>query len=135
MNKKGFTLTELLGIIAILAIIITITVSSYAGIQNNILEKQYENTKKYILTGAIDYAHKNGFTPKGKYIYISVKALIARGIISADDESGKIINPIDHSDMTNKCIKITYKSEDRSYSAEIEESNPKCNDNKVPVIE
>ena len=59
MNKKGFTLVELLGVIVILAVIITIAVVSYTGIQDNIKDEQYKNVINYILTNANDYAQKN----------------------------------------------------------------------------
>ena len=42
-NKKGFTLTELLAVIVILAIIIAIAVPSYMKIKKNIDENNYNN--------------------------------------------------------------------------------------------
>ena len=138
MNKKGFTLTELLGVIAILAIIITISVASYSGIQKNILNQQYQNVSNYILTGAEDYAHKNNFLPTNNkeqmIIYINVDALITRGIISADDESGKILNPIDKTEMNNLCIRIDYNSADRNYNANFEKNNTNCQGKTFPYI-
>ena len=138
MNKKGFTLTELLGVIAILAVIITIAVSSYNGIQKNILEQQYQNVTSYILTGAEDYAHKNNFEPTNNteqmIIYMNVDALIKRGIISADDDSGKIFNPKDKTEMNNMCIRIDYNSKDRSYQATFEATNTNCQGKTFPYI-
>lgn len=47
MNKKGFTLTELLAVIIILGVLIGIGVTSYINIKNNSLEKQKENVISY----------------------------------------------------------------------------------------
>ncbi len=130
MNKKGFTLTELLATITVLAIIITISVASYNTIQKNVLDQQYENLKSYILSGAEDYAHKNNFAPVNEkeeiHIYINVEKLIKQGIITADDQSGNIINPVDKTIMNDKCIKIDYINESRSYEASFEENETNC---------
>ncbi len=104
MNKKGFTLVELLAIIAILAIIISISVTAFSNTQQSIVEKQYQNIVNDILIKAQDYAHKNGFT---KNITISVNDLIDKGILLPNDD-GYIVSPIDQTIMNCFIIEVTY---------------------------
>ena len=44
MKKRGFTLTEMIAAIVILAIIIALGIVTFNGIRNSILEKDYEKT-------------------------------------------------------------------------------------------
>ncbi len=104
MNKRGFTLVELLAIISILAIIITISVSAFHNTQQTIIEKQYENIVNDILLKAEDYAHKNGFTIN---ITLTVNDLIEKGILLPNDD-GYIVSPIDQKIMNCFIIEVVY---------------------------
>ena len=90
MNKKGFTLTELITVIAIIGLILLITIPVYTGVMNNNKEEKYklyvETVEKAVLTYAdieendgdksvtIQYLINNGYlkessdgiTPKDK---------------------------------------------------------------------
>ena len=56
MNKKGFTLTELITVIAIIGLILLITIPVYTGVMNNNKEEKYklyvETVEKAVLTYA-----------------------------------------------------------------------------------
>ena len=95
MNKKGFTLTELITVIAIIGLILLITIPVYTGVMNNNKEENYkiyvETVEKAVLTYAdieendgdksvtIKYLIDNGYlkessdgiTPKDKTIYFT----------------------------------------------------------------
>ena len=130
MNKKGFTLVELIAVIAVLAIIITISVTMYGNTQNEILNQQYENTKKDILLKAEDYAHENNFTENKE---ITVQDLIDKGVI-LPEENGKLTNPKTHESLNCWTIKITYIKGEKvegvtnppAYQAQIVDENKKC---------
>lgn len=59
MNKKGFTLVELLAVIVLLAIITTIAVTSMSAIHNNSLKKLLETKIEQIESAAIIYGQEN----------------------------------------------------------------------------
>jgi type IV pilus assembly protein PilA len=89
MNKKGFTLVELLATIVIMGIIIAIAVPSYIHITQSTKEKAYESKKEYIEAKAISYASENDLDPAT----ITVADLINAGYIEADSD-GKFSNPL-----------------------------------------
>lgn len=130
MDKKGFTLVELIAVIAVLAIIITISVTMYGNTQKEILKQQYENTKKDILLKAENYAHQNGFT---KNMEITVQDLIDKGILLPEDDEN-ITNPQTHEIINCWEIEITYTKGDKvdgvtnppTYQAKIIDENKKC---------
>ncbi len=120
MKKKGFTLVELLAIIAILAIIITISMFAYNKIQAKIVAQQLENDITYILTAAEDYAHQNGFTVDKT---VTVDYLVKRGLITADDDNDQIINPQTKKKMNCLEINIHYDNTNQSYEAKFTNPN------------
>ena len=79
MNKKGFTLVELLASIVILALIVAITVPAIDGVSKSIRKTQRENLIKKIEISASDYAFKTNETG------VFVDTLIKSGYIEADD--------------------------------------------------
>lgn len=64
MNKKGFTLIELLAVIGLLALIVSIAIGAFSGINNNSLESIVEEKIKSFEGGAIFYGqeHPNELT-------------------------------------------------------------------------
>ena len=48
MNKKGFTLIEVLASIAVLVILFAIAIPTFLMISNNVKKSNYENKKTYI---------------------------------------------------------------------------------------
>ena len=55
MNKKGFTLVELVASITILAVISILMVSTIQASSANVKKKNYENIKKMIIESTISY--------------------------------------------------------------------------------
>ncbi len=59
MNKKGFTLTELLATMVIIGIVTSIAAGGIMVISNNIKKSMLSTKKSFILTGAVEYGQEN----------------------------------------------------------------------------
>jgi len=100
--NKGFTLVELISVIAILALLVIITTPAYDSISNNIRTRNYESKKSTIKSETLKYVEKylkseiySGADDKNKAKCFTVKYLIQSGIISSDsDEEEYILNDI-----------------------------------------
>ena len=122
-NKtKGFTLTELLGVVAILAIISAIAITVFLKVKDNVLQKDYENIIAYLETEAENYAKDTGITTT------TVENLIREGYVNPDDETD-IYNPITNESLN--CYLISTTMENGIYNAKfgknIGSNNGTCN--------
>ena len=102
MNKKGFTLVEVVIVVVILGIIIGLAVPSYIAVSNNIKEKNYNQKMDNIKSKALEYATDNNV----ESITIPVKALIEEGYLAEENpdnsDNEKIANPLGgYLDCTN----------------------------------
>lgn len=106
MNKKGFTLTELLATIAILSVVITIAVPAVIGVSNSIKENMYKSKIKLILQNAKLYGEDNYITSETR---IRISDLCDKNYIKKDDglESGCLKNPKDNKLMDSCEIILT----------------------------
>ena len=103
MNNKGFTLVELIAVVAILSLIVIITTPAYDSISNNIKTRNYESKKstikahtlsyveKYLKNEAYDGTRDVAEDEKSKTLCFSVNYLIRNGIISSDSETDEYI--------------------------------------------
>lgn len=89
MNKKGFSLVELLAVIVILAIVGGIAVVSYNAIINRTRIKSYKNYESSMKSSATMYIIDNGYKNK-----ITLNELI---------NSNKI-NEFNNPNSNNKCL-------------------------------
>ena len=64
MNKKGFTLVELLAIIVILGVIVVIALPQIGGSSNSNKEREYEKIIKIIESAAKVYYSDNKYITK-----------------------------------------------------------------------
>lgn len=110
--KKGFTLIELMAVIAIVCLIFSLSMATVFKIHKNVLQKDYDNLVTYLETQAANYANKTNITT------VSVEKLIEEGYVQPDDEIN-VYNPIDNSSMNCYILKSTLK--DREYIAELKE--------------
>lgn len=122
--RKGFTLVELLGVIAILAILAIIGIPVYGNIRNSVNKSVYESKVKNVESGAESYAEETGST------VLYVQDLINSGKIEADNEMGIYMDPLKNRDM--KCDIINVKYEDNQYVAALQ-SNDDCSINLQSV--
>lgn len=120
MNKKGFTLVELLAVIVILAIIITIAVPSTIAVSNKIKKKMYNTKVDMIMDAAKMYGQDNrskvNSDENSCNVLVKVSDLINGGYVKKDDvDNGKVLSPIDNSSMNDLQICL-YKKNNRIYA-------------------
>ena len=111
--KRGFTLTELIAVIAILALLILLASGIFINMQRVALEGQYSNIVIDIENKAEEYARDIGTTD---VLYINVDYLIKNGYIQGD-EGNLLYDPRDNSVMN--CYMIHVILEDGVYRAEL----------------
>ena len=121
MNKKGFTLVELVVTIALLGILGTVIVSNMSGILNKEQDKQYDLFKNTLTKAGCSYIHLNAgktvrstCVTKGK-CSVAVKVLLEQGLISDDD----LIDPRNQEQISlNTNIEITYQNNEFTCSVD-----------------
>lgn len=124
MKNRGFTLVELIAVIAILAVILLLSLGVFTTVQQSVLDSQYNNLIIDIEAKAEDYARDIGTTD---ILYINVDFLIKNGYIQADDDN-YIYDPRDNSIMN--CYKIHIMFVDGQYTADfLEDENDLNEDN------
>jgi prepilin-type N-terminal cleavage/methylation domain-containing protein len=66
MNKRGFTLIELVAVIVILGVLVVLVSPAIIGMRNNVIRNTLENKLSMISEAAIDFASDNIMDiPKG----------------------------------------------------------------------
>lgn len=100
MNRKGFTLVELIAVITIMSLIAIITTPAYDSISKSIKTRNYESKKNTIKAHTLNYVEKylknevydgTSTGTKSKTLCFSVNYLIRNGIISSDSETDEYI--------------------------------------------
>ncbi len=97
--NKGFTLVELLAVLAIMSLVIIITAPAYNGISNTIKENSY-NSKISMMEKStktfVNKYHKDKVYDgeNNKTLCLSIPYLISKNVFAEDEkDSGKITNP------------------------------------------
>ena len=121
MNKKGFTIVELLVTVALLAIISIISVISITSFINKNKENNYEILKNTILEASKEYVTDNRYgniEPSITAQYLLDNHYITSGL--TDPKTGKNI------DLNSVVITITYQN--KNYTYEIKQEDWKLED-------
>ncbi len=84
INKKGFTLVELLVVLVILTVIMTIAIPSVTSSIERSKQKQKNSTIKLLESAAEIYIDRNKNTIYNDS-YVSIKAIICDGIMSKEE--------------------------------------------------
>ena len=143
MNKKGFTLVELMGVIAILAIIIVIAARSFYGVRETSNKKMLETKIESLRKAAALYGAENtniflvnnctNYEDFKSYTYchiITVEDLINTEKVyfetSETDSDGNatVINNVTEESMLNDGI-IIYRNNNRVYAHMVKEEEYK----------
>ncbi len=127
-NKRGFTLIEVLSVVAIIALVMAIGVPTFINIRKGVLTKQYDNVKLKIEDAAEKYAKDT------RVITMSVGKLIEEGYLMPDDNDN-IYNPINNESLNCKIVEVS--GENGNYVASLTENGTekdgKCSDYEVKV--
>ncbi len=94
MNNKGFTLTELLATIAILAIITSIATFGIMAVANSIKKNMLDTKKEIIIKGATLYGQENRISLTGT-CQIETETVNNCKVVSVADIQEKYLNTKD----------------------------------------
>lgn len=93
--NKGFTIVELLSVIAILALLVIIVTPTYDSVSDNIRKKNYESRKSEIKSQTLSFVEKYAkdkvYDGSSHVICFTPAFLIQNGIISSDDSTEEYI--------------------------------------------
>jgi len=118
-NNRGFTLIELIATIVILAIVLSITGLTIAGVISGARNKNYELLITDIISAAELYYQECKYLPIDNSICdsttITLGDLVEYGYLTGNDpdKTAKVINPIDETDISNCQIKVELNSNNK----------------------
>lgn len=118
-DKKGFTLTELIGVIVLLGIIALIAVPIVNRTIKNSKEKAYDSQVEEIISSAKKWGVENNskIDTEGRTTFLTVGNLIEDGYLEDD----AILDPRDNTSLESSCVKIKYDNFDKEYLYEFGE--------------
>ena len=115
MNKKGFTLIELIATIVIMALILIMVMPSIRALRNNSEKKQYEYYGDSLIEASKIYVNKEGedITSLGTLDFIGCVDITYQDLIDSD-----LIKPFtdENIDCSNVIIRYTKEKKKESYS-------------------
>ncbi len=116
MNKKGFTLLELIAVIVILAVILLITMPNIMTIFDSTRSKLNDNQKSQILSAARTWgmAHLNSAKTEDQKTSISIKTLKEQGYL--DDK--EITDMVKKNNIEDTVICVSYENNQYVYTYE-----------------
>ena len=136
MNRRGFTLVELLSVLVLISLLLGLAIPGINKISNNMKKKSYSKKVSLVESAAILWGQDHRTllqtnddcklsTDKIVSCYkITVGSLIKDNYLDSDKNSGEYINPVDNSDM-KECIVFVFKENNRVY-AELDNSVENC---------
>ena len=130
LNKKGFTLVELIGTIVVLALVVSISAYAITNIINSAKEKNYDLLIKNIKDASetyyqeCKYSNNTGITCNDT---VTLQELVNYGYLKGNgtkDNKMEIINPKDNKNIGECSIAIKY--EDGKLTIESMSNNNSC---------
>lgn len=134
MNKRGFTLVELLAVLVILGLLVTIAVPAATSVSEKAKAKMLKTKTQLAMQGAILYFqdHKDAFSSGSDLTncstsdnvitcHVTFKKLADLSQldydVTDDNGVGHVQNPVDKSYIDNAYIIVTYNTISRSVDA------------------
>lgn len=115
INKKGFTLIELVMVIALLAIMALILVPNVLVLIDKNNEKSCNSLKDNIISSAKLYVSENkyqiGFDCSNIPKEVKISELLGYGNLTGD-----VINPVTKEDLQEEIVKITYDCDKKNFN-------------------
>ena len=123
MNKKGFTLVELLAVIIILGLVIAIISPVVSNLLKDSKDSLSKQQKEMIITASKKYMIEHSeLLPEGSDHYIIyMDDLIDKGAIDNDS----IVDPKTHEEI-NGCVVVSYNNEFNQYDYNYSNSDNDC---------
>ena len=125
MNKKGFTLVELLAVLVLISLLMGLAIPGINRISNNMKKKSYNQKIKLIESAAELWGQDNktrlqtnrcNIDNKEVPCYkIQIEELLSENYLDSDNNSGKYANPKNDEDM-KECIVFVYRQNKRVYA-------------------
>lgn len=127
MNRKGFTLVEILVVIAITALLVLILIPNIFIIIDKNKEKSCSSILKNIESAAKIYVTNNkynmgfGCNSPNNTKNVTVQELIDTGDLTIDSK-GKIINPINEKEISldNSRVIVTYNCNEKEFTYDLD---------------
>lgn len=137
-KNKGFTIVELLGVIAILGVIATIAVVGVSAVLKNMKENYYKSQADMIVLAAKDfYSANRGQLPKeiGSTEKVEIKDLISQGYLDPVYDYNKKECQMDEGSDNNVTVTLSAKGEYHySVNLSCRGSDMQFNRDKTPPI-
>lgn len=128
MNKKGFTLVEILSVIVLISLLLGLGIPGVMKISKNMTKRSFNTKIKLIEEAGVLWGQDNKTllqstdcdTRDGKRncYKISIKQLIEEDYLDKENNSNSYINPVNNKDLVNddSCYVHVYKKNNRVYA-------------------
>ena len=133
INKKGFTLVEIIITLAIVITITTVAVGSYIGISGQKKKEEWSLVKNQIETAAEQYFSFNKYKYED-FTEGNVTGTISVSTLVGSDYLNKIVDPRTNKEV-NPCSRVEVKINNGKYEASFKESTDKACSDSVSKIE
>ena len=113
MEKKAFTLVELIAVVAILGLIALVVYPSVGSVIRNAREETYNDQVSVVINAAKNWSINNAtkLSDDGSIYSLSVDTLLEEGYITNDE----VKDPRDSSKNLEGIVEIKYNNDTKSY--------------------
>ena len=129
LNKKGFTLVELIATIVVLALVVSISAYAITNIINSAKEKNYELLIKNIKDASETYYQECKYSDITCNDTVTLRYLVDYGYLKGNgtkDNKMVIVNPKDNINIGECSIAIKYENGKLTITKEKKTNNGSC---------